>query len=190
MVKTLLSVLSLAVCGLCNAGQLTVIGTGTFSATDTPDAFVIPGDTFTLQFVVPAVPTITCCNSTSVSFDVPVAGFTYFLNGTMVSVPPPSEITFYTVNDGGGYAVDFGPSTEFLFGPSQIFAGTTAAPTFSPGNFANQDFVFFDANNVDANSATVTVTTPEPSTGLLLLGGGIALFAARKFRLIAGFLHP
>jgi YVTN family beta-propeller protein len=182
MVKTLL-ILSLVVCGTCSAGSLYVIGSGTFSATDTADTFVTPNDAFSVEFLVPTNPTLTPGEYNSLSFDVPVSGFTYELNGIVDSVPSPTEITFYTAADGGGFEVDFGPSTEFLFGSSQIFSGTTAAPVFSAGEFSGQTFLFLDNNNVDANAATVAVTpTPEPSSILLLLLGGIGLFAigARK----------
>jgi hypothetical protein len=184
MMKTLLlSMLSLGICGMCSASSLYVTGTGTFSPTDTADTFVTPGDTFSVQFIVPSSPSINGSNSTTVSFDVPVFGFTYTLNQTPVSVPEPTEVTFYTTADNGGFAVDFGPSTEFLFSGSQIFPGTTAAPTFSPGMFSGQTFLFLDSNNVDSNSSTVTVApTPEPASILLVLCGGIGLIAvgARK----------
>jgi hypothetical protein len=180
MKSLLLSMLSLGVCAMCSASSLYVTGSGTFSPTDTPDTFVTPGDTFSVQFVVPSSPTTNGMNSTTVSFDVPVSNFSYALNRIPVSVPQPTEITFYTAADGGGFAVDFGPSTEFLFSSSQIFAGTTAAPTFSPGMFSGQSFLFLDSNNVDSNSATVTVApTPEPASILLVLCGVIGLIAVR-----------
>jgi len=188
----LLLVMSTAVSGLCSADSLFVTGTGTFSSTDTADTFVTPNDEFSLQFLVPAIPTITASNSTTLSFDVPVAGFTYELNGIVNPVSQPTEITFYTAADGGGFAVDFDPDTEFVFGSSQIFSGTTAAPAFSPGTFDNQSFLFLDNNNVDSNSATVTVTpTPEPSSILLLFSGvaGLFAFAARKGARAAGSVH-
>jgi hypothetical protein len=162
---------------MCNASALYVTGGGTFSTTDTADAFVTPGDAFSLQFVVPSSPTITASNSTTVSFDVPVVDFNYTLNGTPVSLPEPTEVTFYTAADGGGFEVAF-PDAEFVFGGSQIFSGTTAAPTFSAAAFSSQTFLFLDTDNADSNSATVTVTpTPEPSSILLLICGGIGLFA-------------
>ena len=191
MVKTLLAVLFLAVCGMCSASTLYVTGSGTFSPTDTADTFVTPGDVFSLQFVVQSDPTITSGNFTALSFDVPVLGFSYALNGSTISVPAPTEIAFYTAADGGGFEVDFAPSTEFLFSSSQIFSGTTAAPTFSPGTFGSQSFLFLDNNNVDSNSATVTVApTPEPSSLLLLLCGciGCFVFALRKSA-CAAFFH-
>src|ERR1700748_1904620 len=107
-----LAVLSLATCGIASAGSLFVPVRGTFSATDTADAYVIPGDDFSLQFIVPTSPITNGSNSTTLSFDVPVAGFTYDLDGMADLVSPPTEITFYTAADGGGFEVDFGASTE------------------------------------------------------------------------------
>lgn len=178
------SIFSLAICGICSAGPisfLTVSASGTFSgpAIDTADSLVTPGDTLTLTFEVPTSPTIT--NSTTLSFDVPVLGFVYDLNGSPdATAPQPTEITFYTAADGGGYQVAFGPSAEFLFSSSQIFTGTTAVPAFAPGTFNNQSYLFLDNNNVDSNSATaILAPAPEPSSILLLLGVAIGLFAAR-----------
>ena len=162
-----------------------------FSPTDTADTFVVPGDTFSFGFDLAATPTITAGNFTNVSFDVPAVNFTYALNGTVVSVPAPTEITFYTAADGGGFAVAF-PSAEFIFGSSQLFTGTTATPTFSTGTFTNQSFIFLDSSNVDGNSATVALASvPEPSSGLLVLGGCIGAFAIgmRKSGRSAGFFH-
>lgn len=113
MFKTLfLSLLCLAACEVCTAGSLFVTASGTFSDTDTADTYVTPGDMFSLTFLVPSSPITNGTNSTTLSFDVPVAGFTYELDGMMESVPAPTEITFYTAADGGGFEVDFGASTE------------------------------------------------------------------------------
>ena len=180
MSKSLLfGVLSLATCGMCSASTLPVTATGMFSSTDTSDTFVTPGDIFSLSFLVDSSPVTNGSNSTSVSFDVPISQFNYDLNGLPVSVPSPTEITFYTLGDGGGLAVNF-PSAEFIFGPSQLFSGTTAAPMFSAGTFSSQSYLFFDSNNVDTNAATVKIAaTPEPSSLPFLLCGGIALLAVR-----------
>jgi hypothetical protein len=178
MLKRLaLLTLSLGACSFVNASTLYVQTSGQFSSTDTADTYVTPGDTFTLSFVVPSSPVISASNSTSLSFDVPVVDFSYRLNGVADAVGLPSEITFYTAADGGGFEVAFGSSTEFLISSSQIFSGVTTAPAFSAESFPGQSFLFLDNNNVDANSATVAVTpTPEPSSALLLLCG-VALVA-------------
>jgi len=164
-------------CGICSAGTLSFTGTGTFSSIDTPDTFVTPGDNFSLNFLVNTNPVTNSSNSTSVSFDVPVSGFSYDLNQQPVSVPQPTEITFYTSADGGGFAVQFA-SAEFIFGSAQLFSGTTAAPVFSLGTFSTQSYTFLDNSNVDSNSAAVTLANvPEPSSLLLVLCGGIGLLA-------------
>jgi hypothetical protein len=174
MLKRLaLLTLTLGASSFLDASTLYVQTTGLFSSTDTADSFVIPGDTFKLSFVVNSSPVISPSNATSLSFDLPVIDFSYSLNGALVpSAALPSELTFYTTADGGGFEVAFGPSTEFLISSSQIFSGSTTAPAFSAGSFANQSFLFLDSNNVDSNSASVAVTpTPEPSSALLLLCG-------------------
>jgi hypothetical protein len=174
MLKRLaLLTLSLGACSFLNASTLYVQTTGLFSSTDTADSFITPGDTFKLSFVVNSSPVISASNSTTLSFDLPVIDFSYYLNGVLVpNAAQPSEITFYTAADGGGFEVAFGQSAEFLINSSQIFSGTTTAPSFSAGIFSNQSFLFLDNNNVDTNAASVSVTpTPEPSSILLLLCG-------------------
>jgi hypothetical protein len=142
---------------------------------------VTPGDTFSLSFLVDSTPVIPAADRTTVSFDAPITDFQYTLDGTPVSVTP-SEITFYTGTDGGGFAVDF-PSAdadaEFLFGPDQLFSGTPASPMFTTGTFIGDNWVFFDDNNVDAGAASPLEITPEPSAIPVLLCGGLALVAVR-----------
>jgi hypothetical protein len=181
----LFSLLAVFLCTSAYADSLEITATGTFSATDTPDTFVTPGDPFSLSFLVDTNPSIPPGDSTSLSFDVPVESFAYTVNGAPVNVTP-SEITFYTAADGGGFAVQFSDA-EFIFGNDQIFSATstTSAPVFSTGSFSAQNFVFLDDSNVDSGASLVTLTTatPEPSFLPVLLCGGLALiaFRGRKF---------
>jgi hypothetical protein len=164
--------LSVGALSFMQATTLVVSGSGKFSATDTADSLVTPGDTFSLSFLVPSTLTISSSNSTTTSFDVPIINFEYSLNGATVAATP-TEVTFYTGAGGGDFAVQFA-SAEFLFSGAQLFSGTTTAPTFATTSLSNQTFIFFDNNNVDSGTATAAVSlTPEPSSLLLLFCGGI-----------------
>jgi hypothetical protein len=178
----LLSLLTISLWISANADTLDVTASGTFSGSDTADAFVVPNGTFSLSFLVNSSPTLTSSDYTAVSFDVPVSGFTYTVNNTPVSVTP-SEITFYTLGDGGGLAVNF-PTAEFIFGGNQIFFGPTSAPTFSSGTFPTTGWVFLDSSNVDAGVGPNVTVTPEPSLMPLLLLGGLLLMAVRIRKVI------
>lgn len=173
----LLGTLTVALCGMCSASSLYFTGTGTFSATDTPETAVTPGDTFSFSFVVPSNPVTNSTNSTTLSFDVTPLFFTYKLNGTTVNIGQPTAITFDTSANGGGLTLNLPNNTEFILSSSQYFTGTTAAPVFSPTSFPSETFLFLDNSNVDPGAATASLTlTPEPSS-LLLLCGGLGLLA-------------
>jgi hypothetical protein len=159
------------------AEMVDVTASGMFSASDTPDSFTVPGDTFSLSFLVDANPILTPSQYTAVSFDVPVSGFNYKVNDSSVSVTP-SEITFYASGDGGGLAVNF-PTAEFIFSGNQIFSGPTSAPSFSPGSFPTTGWTFLDSNNVDFGTGPAVTVTPEPSLWPLLFLGGLSLAAVR-----------
>jgi hypothetical protein len=172
---TLIPLLTLSICALASADSLAVTAGGTFSPSDTPDAYVIPNDPFSLSFFVDSNPVIPPADSTSVSFDVPVADFEYTLNGNPVNVTP-TEITFYTAADGGGFAVDFADA-EFLFSGDQMFSGTTSDPVFTKGTFDSTGWLFLDTNNLDAGSTSAFQITPEPSSIPVVLCGVLGLVA-------------
>lgn len=184
MIRTVLfSLLAVFLCTSAEAGSVDVTATGMFSAGDTPDTFVAPGDTFSLSFLVNTNPILTSSDYTLNSFDVPVSSFTYSLDGVPVSLTPgetPDDITFYTLANGGGFEVDF-PSAEFLFGGDQMFSGPTSAPVFSTGSFPGTSWTFLDTNNVDTGTGRVAIT-PEPSfMPILLCGIAILAFKSRRF---------
>ncbi len=179
----LLSVLTFSLCALASADSLTITADGTFSATDTADALVVPGDPFTLSFEVQTNPVIPSSDYTTVSFDVPITDFQYTVGGNPVSATP-TDITFYTEPDGGGFEVDFS-GAEFLFGGDQLFTGPTSSPVFTEGTLNSTSWLFLDNSNVDSGSTTRFTITPEPSFLPILLCGGLAI-AAVRFKKPAG----
>jgi len=187
MIKPLLILtISIATCGMASANVLDVSASGQFSNSDVADALVTPNGLFSLSFDVDSNPTPLTGTVTTVSFDVPVENFTYKVNNSPVNVTP-SEITFYTLADGGLFAVNFGAGfteSSFVFEGDQVFSGTTAAPSFASGGYAVSDWTYSDAaGNYDTESpvsGTVAVT-PEPST-TLLVSCCLAAVIGRKFR--------
>lgn len=185
MIKTLLFPLLVA-CMSLSAGASTVdfSATGMFSSTATAASpFVVPGDAFDLSFVVSTTPTP--ISSSPLSVDVSISSFTYTLNGIPVSLTspntPPTDVTFDTLVDGGGFEVDF-PTVEFLFSGAQMFTGSTTDPIFSVGSFSNTSWQLLGASNAPSGTGPVTVT-PEPSALPVLLSGCLIVlaFRARKF---------
>ena len=175
------SILALSFCTAGFAGTLDVNASGTFSPTDTADTFVTPGGTFDISFLVDSNPVLSTSDYTSVSFDVPVSSFTYTLDGVPVSVTP-TEITFDTLANGGGFALQF-PTAEFIFSGDQMFSGLTLAPVFSTGKYSESwELIDVLGPNFDSGTGPVTVT-PEPSFLPILLCGGLAVlaFRSRKF---------
>jgi hypothetical protein len=183
----LLLVLSLAVCGMASAGPLVVSASGQFASSDSAGPLVAPNGLFYLSFVVNSNPTPLAGTVTSVEFDVPVQGFVYQLNNVPLYVVP-SEITFYTLGDGGLFNVAVGSglsSEDFEFQGAQAFSGTTAAPVLTTGNYSVSSWTYSDPGNYDfetpASGSVNIAPTPEPSTILLTSGSLIALIC-RKFR--------
>jgi hypothetical protein len=180
----LLFVLSLAACGMASADI--VSASGQFSSTDTADSLVAPGGVFSLSFAVESNPTPVAQSVTANSFDVLVDDFSYELNNVPVSVVP-SEITFFTLADGGLFNVTIGSgftAEDFSFEGDQAFGGTTAAPTFAPGQFNVTGVTYSDPSNFDFPAAIGDVSispAPEPST-MLLISCGLAAVMGRKFR--------
>ena len=139
-------------------------------------SFQLGGATYTWE--LPASPTIPPSDATTVSFVIP--NLPYSLNG-VVSTFFPNQFDFFTASDGGGFALlnTLNPSFPLHvaldeFGP-QFFAGSTSAPTFLPGTY-----MLTSGRN---GPGTLTITTPEPSS-LLLIGSGVLTllgFARKQF---------
>jgi hypothetical protein len=183
----LLLILSVATCGIGSAGPLLFVSaSGQFSSTDAADSLVAPDGIFSLSFAVDTDPTPLALSVTANSFDVPVEGFSYELNSVPVSVDP-SEISFFTLADGGLFSVIIGSgftAEEFSFQGDQAFSGTTAAPVFAAGQYDITAVMYDDPTNFDtpAPIGDVSITpAPEPST-VLLISCGLAAVMGRKFR--------
>jgi hypothetical protein len=191
MIRTsVFTLLALSLCASADAASVDFTATGVFSSTDSPgDPLVVPGDTFSLSFLVPYAPTLSPSEVTPLSFDVPVSSFTYTLDGvpstaTLPAGDIPTDAVFYTSADGGGFELNF-PDGFFTFGTGsddQMFSGPTSAPTLPNGTYSNLSWVVFDGSNVDGGTAQVTAT-PEPSSLPILLCAGLAAlaFGGRRF---------
>jgi hypothetical protein len=182
----LLLILSMAACGMGSAATLVVSASGQFSNTDVADPLVAPNGIFSLTFAVDSDPTPVALSVTADSFDVPVEGFSYELNGVAVSVIP-SEITFFTLADGGLFGVTIGSgftAEEFNFQGDQAFSGTTAAPVFAVGHSNIAGVTYSDPSNFDfpASIGKVSISpAPEPST-VLLISCGLAIMIGPRLR--------
>jgi hypothetical protein len=173
---------AVAVCGTASASTLFVSATGQFSGSDVGDSpLVTPNGVFSLSFAVDSNPAPLSGSVSSLGFDVPVEDFSYSLNHAAVNVTP-SEITFYTLADGGLFSVAIGSGLsglDFMFEGSQVFTGTTASPVFAPGKFAITQWALSDPGNFDSQTplaAFANVTpAPEPSSMLFLTGGLVVL---------------
>lgn len=173
----LLFFLALAVCSGVSAVPLYVSASGQFSSTDVAGQLVAPNGLFRLMFAVDSSQTPLSGTVTTTGFDVPVAAFSYSLNGSSINAAP-SEIRFNTLANGGLFDVTFGSglsAAQFSFQGAQIFSGTTAAPTFAIGSYALTSWTYSDAANFDTRTPTGAASSvsavPEPSSIFLTLGG-------------------
>jgi hypothetical protein len=174
-----------------------------------------PGSTFTFVFTVPS-PLLCSSSSTppcasSFGFvDLSSVEVT-FSSPTSASFTAPASLSFVPGGSGGLFDLEtvFGNGDDFLwmfFGP-QIFslnsggtvatfltAGSPFPITLGPADLSGS--LFADLTNPNAPTAgvltggsvsTPAVTTPEPSSLLLLGGGFLALGGIARRRLIARF---
>jgi hypothetical protein len=177
----------MTVASAANASVLLITESGVFSSTDTPNALVAPGGTFSFSFDVPNTGGALSSTVTSLGFDVAFSNFSYKLNGATVNATP-TDINFDTLGNGGGFEVDFGlglTAQNFNISGAQMFTGTTAAPVFAIGSYSVSGVTYSDPGNFDLvpTAANVSVTAaPEPSTTLLVSLGTLALvgFSIRK----------
>lgn len=140
-------------------------------ADGTTDTFVFTeqvssATTLTVEWQLPASPNVDGNYVSGVAFaDLNVAA-SYYLNGSYEGTTLDS-LLFFSLNSGGGFldGLNFG-----LAGANQVYTGPENNPTFVAGTYSG-----YDALNLNANGglipATLTITTPEPSSLLMLFVG-------------------
>jgi len=198
---TLLTLLAgFSICSTGFAGTITYsvsgvygAGVGTNSLLGHP--YTAPSTAWSLTFTVDQNPTPLSFGPDFVS--VAWTGFSYSLGGSDTGLAPSvTEIDFSDLAQSGMFDVIFDSIDDSLgFSGPQMFTGTTAAPTMSAGDFADDDSggalidgVFLGGTNLQSNNG-LTVSgninagaVPEPSTWGMLIGGGLALAALRRRR--------
>jgi hypothetical protein len=179
----LLTAVTISISASAGAAELVVAVSGQFSSSDVASSFVAPNGVFSLSFDVNSSPVPVAGSVTGLGFDVPIAGFSYSLNGAAASPAPVTEIRFNTSANGGLFDVTIGSglsATEFDFQGDQLFSGSTAAPAISAGQYGITSWTVSDPNNFDVQTpaaASAVVTTPEPSSWLLFSVAMLLLIA-------------
>ena len=174
---------ALALCQVsAHASTILYADSGTLDAatgsTTTPSLpeFSAASDTWSFSFEAERNPTISDVGMGG--FDFAFSDFSYFLNGSPVSITP-TFIRFFSGTNGGGFLICFNGATAgtctdglgpALFGQSQMYSGTTSAPTLEPGAFSFTGFAFEASSNVffEPNTTVSASAIPEPSTFLYL----------------------
>ena len=179
----LLSLLLLSISSLF-AVPYTVSSSGTFGGSASTTPMTAPNQTWSFSFLIDSNP---LPNSTELeSTRLPISGFEYRLNGSLVPANP-SGASFYPALFGGGFDIET-PEVIVALGP-QMFSGTLASPTILPGVYTlglDQNSVPSRIGDASILGAQVTIgaAVPEPaSVGLSLLGLvglGLLLRRARK----------
>jgi len=181
----------LTTCSLANAATIFVSVSGQFGAAIPSDPYAAPGASWFLGFNVDDHPAVT--NADTLGFDARLSNLTYRLNGSAVSLPA-SALRFFNIANLGLFTIFFGPEAgffsdgtavpEFSFEGPQTFAGTTAVPVLSLGQFPVSSWEYSDSLVFDSHpSGGITIgiaTAPEPATFWLLAVP--VLFFAYRFR--------
>jgi hypothetical protein len=176
------------VVSVASAGTVSYSDSGTFSASTPSDAFGFsgPSETWAFSFQADTNPVVSDVGMGGFSFAF--SDFNYTLDGSPVAITP-TLIRFFSGTNDGGFAIcfdgaTFGTCTEGLAtdGP-QMYTGTTSAPTLLAGPFLQSglDAIVGGTTYPEADPTTLVASaTPEPSTALLMLAGGVLAFRDRR----------
>ena len=158
------SAVALALFLIFSAPQVRADGGGTDNFTFTEQ--LNPSQTVTVTWSLPASPCPEAPVDT-VGFGTYPVPTSFFLNGTYEGTLP-DQFIFWSNALGGGF-ID-GTLSFGLTGTNQIYNGWEGSPTFAPGVYTG-----FDPLNY-GNAATLCVSTPEPSSLVMLLFGILLVF--------------
>lgn len=134
------------------------------------------GNTLVVTWSLPSSPTTTTFTP-GYGYGITGANLTYTLNGVVETTTSNTIIGFYlsaaSVNSGGAYGgleiVDLSSCCGVIYAASTSDPGVqlfTGDPTFTLGNYTLTDVAYGNSY-----PATLVISTPEPSTLLLLLAG-------------------
>jgi hypothetical protein len=153
---------------LLSAPQVRADGSG--SDTFTFSEQLSPSQTVSVVWQLPASPDPGDAYVDGVGFALFNVCTSTYLNGTFTGSSQDS-LLFLASAAGGGFLDGFNFG---LGGVNQVYTGAESNPTFVAGTYSG-----FDSINLDANgnpiAASLTISTPEPSSLLLLLCGFLAV---------------
>jgi hypothetical protein len=133
---------------------------------------LIPENSVTMTFTLPASPTVDAAN-THLGLNFVVDSVTIIYNKSTYT---DDGVDFYNINNYGGMS-DYGYNLFAGFGPQQFYSGSEFSPTFITGTYSDQ---FDYATDL---FATLTITSvPEPTTWTLMLAGFGALGGVLRAR--------
>ncbi|MBS1842437.1 MAG: hypothetical protein JSS69_08215 [Acidobacteria bacterium] len=164
---------------------------GTFGSGTNAAPLSGPNGSYSMTFSLPQNPTPDYFDATAgdfAVFNVPVS-YSFLCDGCFTPVTftgTLDDVDFATAALGGMFVAELvtgGHYYYWQFSGDQLFTGTVDHPTLVPGGPFNLPdngwFGLDDAPFVSAGNATLTVSTPEPSTFALLCAAlaSLALFA-------------
>lgn len=170
------SVVSLTALALLSAPQVRANGTDTFTFTEPLDST----DTISYVWQLPASPAPEPSNvSIGLGFGlVSVPVFT-FVDGSLQSTTPSFDtFLFYARGLGTSLLGTDGVASDFGMTGAGLYSGPENTPTFNLGTYSGVDM---NAPNGPV-LATLTISTPEPSSLLMLFAGFLALSGALALR--------